>query len=438
MNHAAHAKPSRRQFVKTGAAVALAAATPYTFTSRSRAQESENDRPIFGCIGMGGQGSHDAHRAKKNGADIVAICDVNRERADKMQAQSFQGAEIYEDYRKLLERKDIEAVTIGTPDHWHTSIALAALQAGKHVYCEKPLTLSIDEGKQLVAAVAKSGKKFQVGTQQRTDQWQLFGRAVATVRSGQLGKIKNITVHLPLSTLEGGPFPAAPVPSGLNWDFWLGQAPLADFCPERFSKFRWWYEYSGGIMTDWGAHHMDIAQWALGVDHTGGPLSVDGSQTKMPNIPGGYTTPKYPIVRYTYPGGVELNVVAEFEGITFEGDKGRIFVNRGRITGAPIEEQDANPKLKEQILHDVKTMFGSNVDSLGDHMRNFFEAFKHDLPTASDVVTGHRTATACHLAGISMRLGRKIQWDAEKEEIVGDSEAGAMLKRPQRAGYQFS
>lgn len=438
MTHVSYAHPSRRQFVKTGAAVALAAVTPYTFTSRARAQQSKNDRPIFGAIGLGGQGTRDAERAKQNGADMVAVCDVNRANAEKAQGRLFQQAEIYEDYRKLLDRKDIEAVTIGTPDHWHTPIALAALEAGKHVYCEKPLTLTIDEGKLLVAAVAKSGKKFQVGTQQRTDQWQLFGRAVATVQSGQLGKLKSITVHLPAkSTLEGGPFPALPVPAGLNWDFWQGQAAAADYCLERLKNFRWFYEYSGGIMTDWGAHHMDIAQWALGVDHHGGPLTIDGSQTKMPSIPGGYNTPKHPIVRYTYAHDVELNVVAEFEGVTFEGDKGRIFVNRGRITGTPIEEQDANPKLKEETLDVVKKMFGQNVDSLGDHMKNFFEAFKHDLPTASDVTTGHRTATACHLGGISMRLGRKIQWDASKEEIVGDNEANAMLKREQRAGYKF-
>ncbi len=193
----------------------------------------------------------------------MAVCDVDRFHADEARDINFKKAEIYDDYRKLLDRKDIEAVTIGTPDHWHTAIALAALDAGKHVYCEKPLTLTIDEGKQLVAAVKRTGKTFQVGTQQRGDQWQLFGRAVATVRSGQLGKIKKVTVHLPSSTIAGGPFASEPVPDGLNWDFWQGQAPPVDYVPERcHHNFRWWYDYSGGIMTDWGAHHIDIAQWA--------------------------------------------------------------------------------------------------------------------------------------------------------------------------------
>ena len=190
--------------------------------------------------------------AQGNGADIVAVCDVDRTHAEKARQENFQKAEIYEDYRKLLDRSDIEAVTIGTPDHWHTAIALAALQAGKHVYCEKPLTLTVDEGKQLVKAVKESGKTFQVGTQQRGDQYTLFARAVATVRAGQLGKIRHVTVHLPLSTSEGGPFAEKPVPPGLNWDFWLGQAPKADYCPDLplpiplvVRVFRWRHDRLG-------------------------------------------------------------------------------------------------------------------------------------------------------------------------------------------------
>ena len=216
---------------------------------RASADESKNDRPIFGVIGVADRGTIIAKRAKDNGADVVAICDVFRKNADAAKEKHFEKAVIFEDYRKLLERKDIEAVTIGTPDHWHTAIALAALDAGKHVYCEKPLTLTIDEGKQLVAAVKRTGKTFQVGTQQRGDLWTFFGRAVATVRSGQLGKIKKVTVHLPDHHLETGPFPTAPVPNGLNWDFWQGQAPAVDYVPERCHyTFRWWYEYSGGLL----------------------------------------------------------------------------------------------------------------------------------------------------------------------------------------------
>ncbi len=341
-----NSKFTRRDFVRASAAAAALASNPYWTTSRLLAQQSKNDRPLVGAIGMGGQGTHDAQRASHHG-DVVAVCDVHRQHAERAKERHFGKADIFEDYRKLLDRKDIECVTIGTPDHWHTAIALAALDSGKHVYCEKPLTLTIDEGKQLVAAVKRTGKVMQVGTQQRGDQYELFGRAVATIRGGQLGKIKKVTVQLPLSTGVGGPFQTQPVPEGLNWDFWLGQAPKADYCPERcHNTFRWWYEYSGGICTDWGAHHMDVAHWALDVENSG-PISVDGSKTELPSIAGGYNTPKYPIVDFIYPGDVHLQLIAPGdEGVLFEGERGRIFVNRGRITGKPIEEQDADKALK--------------------------------------------------------------------------------------------
>jgi myo-inositol 2-dehydrogenase / D-chiro-inositol 1-dehydrogenase len=437
---------NRREFVTAAASLAAAANLPFWLSQRARAEESKNDRPIFGCIGLGGQGTFIAKRAKTSGADVVAVCDVDRYHAEEARDINFKKAEIFEDYRKLLDRKDIEAVTIGTPDHWHTKIALAALDAGKHVYCEKPLTLTIDEGKLLVAAVKRSGKTFQVGTQQRSDKWELFGRAVATVRSGQLGKIKNVIVHLPISQ-AGGPFPAQPIPDGLNWDFWQGQAPLHDYCPERcHHKFRWWYDYAGGIMTDWGAHHTDIVQWALGTEDTG-PVSIDGSQTELPNIPGGYTTPKSPIVHYQYASGITMTIRSEYEGVTFEGEKGRIFVNRGRITGKPIEEQDADPALKEKIMGSIQGLFKGNVAQFNDpktdlpdgfrHMHNFFEGFKHNLPVISDVESQHRTVSICHLGNISIRLQRKIEWEPDRQQIVGDGEANAMLRREQRAPYQI-
>ena len=182
---------------------------------------------------------------------------------------------------------------------------------------------------------------------------------------------------------------------------------------------------------------MDIAHWGLNVEDSG-PLSVDGSQTKLPHIENGYNTPKYPIITYTYPGDVTLNVVAENEGVTFEGEKGRIFVNRGRIVGKAIEEQDADAKLKEQITEDVKKLFKGNTTKMGDHMGNFFEGFKHNLPVISDVESQHRTVSACHIGNISIRLGRSLKWDSRKEEFIGDSQANSMLRRDQREPYRFS
>src|SRR5262245_48764208 len=227
-----HETISRRQFGRK--AFGLAAGSfagqflaPRWFTSRVSADEAKNNRPLIGCIGVGGQGTYIGKRAMGYG-DIVAVCDVQRQHAERAVTDFGGKAEIYEDYRKLLERKDIEAVTIGTPDHWHTAPVLAALKAGKHVYCEKPLTLTIDEGKLLVKAVKASGKVMQVGTMQRTDMPQ-FARAVATARSGQLGKIRKIDVILPGPAPTGGPFATRPVPEGLNWDFWQGQTPAVEF-----------------------------------------------------------------------------------------------------------------------------------------------------------------------------------------------------------------
>ena len=435
-----NARITRRRFVQTSAGLAALAANPYWMAGRSRAEDSPNERPLVGAIGLGGQGTGIARRAANHG-QVVALCDVHRQHAERAKEKHFNDAEIHEDYRKLLERKDIEAVTIGTPDHWHTEIALAALEAGKHVYCEKPLTLTIDEGKQLVAAVKKTGKVMQVGTQQRGDQFARFGRAVATVRSGRLGKLKKVTVNLPLSTEQGGPFPAQPVPEGLNWDFWLGQAPAVDYCPERCHfRFRWWYEYSGGIATDWGAHHMDVVQWALDVENSG-PMTIDGTATQLPDTPaGGFNTPKLVTVNFMYPGDVHVQMLAQppgDEGVLFEGDSGRIYVNRGRITGKPIEEQDADASIKDPIMEAVEKLYKGNTSKMGDHMGNFFEAWKFGKWPISDVESQHRSVSACHLANLSIRLGRKLTWDAAKEQFVGDSQADSMLKRAQREPYRI-
>jgi myo-inositol 2-dehydrogenase / D-chiro-inositol 1-dehydrogenase len=410
---------TRRDFIKTSAAAGVAA--PYWITSRrASAAESKNDRPLLGAIGVGGRGTEISKQAKRFG-DFVAVCDVDRKHAERGNKELGRKAEIFGDYRKLLERKDIEAVTIGVPDHWHTAVALAAVRAGKDVYCEKPLTLTIDEGKLLVKAVVDSGRVFQVGTQQRSDE--RFRTACELVRNGRVGKLKKVTVTLPKSP-TGGPFATQPVPSELNWDFWQGQAPKHDYCPERcHNTFRWWYEYSGGIMTDWGAHHMDIAHWGMGAEHTG-PLVIE-SQVKLPNIPNGYNTARKFVVNMTYAHDVHVQVVIGDTGVLFEGDKGRIFVDRGRITGKPVEQLKENP-----LPADAVRLYKSD-----DHMGNFFHCVKNRIKPISDVASQHRSVSACHLANISMRLGRKLQWNPQKEEFVGDSVANGMLSRPQRAPY---
>lgn len=422
---------SRRSFVKGVAGLgAVSVLTPGWPSSSARLfgqqPTSKNDRPVYGAIGTGGQGTEIAKNASRFG-DCVAVCDVDRGRAEACcDAEEFGGKpEIFEDYRKLLDRPDIEAVTIGVPDHWHVACAMAALDAGKDVYCEKPLTLTIAEGQALIKKVKETGRVFQVGTQQRSDE--RFRTACELVRNGRIGKLQKVTVTLPDSTLAGDkPFETKPVPAGLNWDMWLGQAPLVEYTPERcLYTFRWWYEYSGGVMTDWGAHHMDIAQWGMGCDHSG-PLTIEGKGT-IPNIPNCYNTPKNFTVDMTYPDDVELHINIGDNGVLFEGDKGRVYVNRGRIAGKPYEDLKDNP-----LPADAIRLYASD-----DHMGNFFHCMKTREQPISDVVSQHRSVSACHLANISLRLGRKLTWDPAKEAFVGDDEANAMRTREQRSPYTF-
>lgn len=429
---------TRRGFLKTtGSAMAAGLMLPEFLgdLSYGLAQETKSsaDRLRLGSIGVGGQGTGIMNRGMDY-ADLIAVCDVDRDHAERAKGESK--ADIYEDYRELLDRQDIDIVTIGTPDHWHTKIAIDAMQAGKDVYCEKPLTLTIAEGQQLVKVVEETGKILQVGTQQRSQGNMVFLRAVATARSGQLGKLTKITVSLPLSTEVGGPFPTVEVPKTLNWDRWLGQAPAVGYCPERSHfKFRWWYESSGGIVTDWGAHHMDIAQWALNADRAG-PLTIDGSETEMPTIEGGYNTPKNPIIKYVYPNDVLVEITTGDEFVLIEGEAGRIRVNRQRVTGKPIEDQDADKSLQDKINSLMAELYPNGKP--GSHMGNFIESVKTRNQPISDVVSQHRSVSACHLGNISCRLGRKLTWDAEKETFVGDEEADSMLQRAQREPYTIS
>lgn len=437
---------TRRDFLKTSAgAVAAGGLLPAWLGDLTYgAQDDAKQLPklTVGAIGLGGRGTGIADNAARLG-NIVAVCDVDKAHGKKAseQFEKKYGAktEIFDDYLKLLDRKDINVVTIGTPDHWHTKICIDAMRAGKDVYCEKPLTLTIKEGQQLIQVAKETGKILQVGTQQRSEMgpdgnWY-FLRAVATVRSGRLGKLQKVTVTLPLSTQVGGPFPMKPVPEQLNWDYWLGQAPKVDYCPERCHfTFRWWYQYSGGIATDWGAHHLDITQWALDMG-TSGPQTIDSTATVMPKIEGGYNTPKELRSKLTYSGDVLVEVTTGDEGILFEGDQGRIYVNRGRITGAPIEEQDNDKSLQDSIHGLMSTLYRGKKP--GSHMRNFFECVASREQPVSDVESQHRSVSVCHLVNISARLGRKLTWDPKQEQFVGDDAANDMLTRQQRSPYEI-
>ncbi|MGD9722346.1 MAG: Gfo/Idh/MocA family oxidoreductase [Pirellulales bacterium] len=423
--------PNRRQFLHTSAAAAAGLSVPYWFTAQralAADSQSKNDRPLVGCIGTGDRWKGLIRDIRKHG-DVVAVCDVDRKHVEEGKELSGGKAEMYEDYRKLLDRDDVQIVSIVTPDHWHTKIAIDAMKAGKDIYCEKPLTLTIDEGKLICQVQKETGRVFQVGTQQRTEMGQRFLKAIAMIRDGRIGKVKRATCAIGAAPSEG-PFPVMPVPPQLNWEMWLGQAPLVDYTEKRCHyEFRWWYEYSGGKMTDWGAHHVDIAQWGIGAENSG-PVSVAGTAIH-PNIPNGYNTATEFHVVCTYADGTELVIRHDTEnGVTFEGEQGTIFVSRGDLQGKPVDA------LKDKPLPEgaIEALYGGKPTS---HMANFFDCTRSRKLPISDVFTHHRSITTCHLANIAIRLGRKIQWDPKTEQVVGDSEAQSWQSRPQRKGYEI-
>ncbi len=434
---------TRRDFLQLTTLAAASSIMPMWSAARTVAEDakSPNERPKIGCIGNGGMGSGDASAIHRFG-DIVALCDVDSNRSGTLNEKLLGGkAEFFADYRKLLERNDIDIVTISTPDHWHTRIALAALRAGKDVHCQKPLTLTINEGKLLCKVVKETGRVMQVGTQQRSDD--RFLKSVAMAREGRIGEITKVHVAIG-GAPKGGPFKKQEPPSHLNWDMWLGQAPLVEYIPERcHNNFRWWYEYSGGKMTDWGAHHVDIAQWGIGMEGSG-PTSIEVIEAVhpvefekgWPKADDRYNSAVSFNVKATFANGVEVFIRDDCKelgfdnGVMFEGETGRYFVNRGKLTGAPVEELEKNP-LSEDVYKALRK--GKDKNS---HMGNFIACVKDRGQTLSDVFSHHRNLTTCHLANIAMRLGRTLNWNPETEQIVGDDEANAWQGREQRQGYE--
>jgi predicted dehydrogenase len=422
----------------TSAAALGCTAIPYTHTAGAEERtkpRSPNDRLRIGAIGMRYQGSVIAEKALAFG-DLVAICDVDRQIAEKANEQFGGKADLYEHYHDLLKRDDIDAVTIGTPDHWHTKMVIDACRAGKDIYVEKPLTLTIDEGKRLTRVVRETGRVVQVGSWQRSDH--RFRLAVELVRAGRIGRLQKVIVVLGKNQ-TGGPFATVPVPPHLNWDLWQGQTPDVPYIPERCHyTFRWWQEYSGGQMTDWGAHHMDIAHWAIGLD---GPVEIEGN-ARYPQVANGYNVPLDFQAKMKFANGVELEVLDNGRnGVMFEGDAGRIFVNRGSIEGKPVEDLERRPFPREDFkLYAFDNLSRpprmGKLDAIINHMGNFYDCVTSRKQPLSDVASQHRSVSLCHLANIAMRVGRKLHWTPEKESFGNDGEAAALLAREQRKGYE--
>lgn len=429
-------RPSRRAFVlgcgaTTGGLVGLGF---HQSTSARPLLNNVNEQLGVGAIGLRYQGSVIANKAAMYGR-ITALCDVDKNVRDPVKAAFGSTPKDYEDYRQLLADKNVDVVTIGTPDHWHTKMVMDACRAGKDVYCEKPLTLTIDEGKALQKVVAETGRIVQVGSWQRSDH--RFRQAIEMVRQGRIGKLQQVDVVLGKNVV-GGPFQRRPIPPNFNWDLWQGQTPDVPYIAERAHyTFRWWYEYSGGQMTDWGAHHLDIAQWAI----NSLPVEIHGT-ARFPNLQDSFNVALDFNATYQFANGVTMTVTdTGRNGILFTGDQGRVFVNRGTLSGKPVEDLVSSPLRREDwnayaFDNLDRPERAGKLDAIINHMGNFFDCIQSRHAPVSDIESQHRSVSTCHLGNISMHLRRKLKWDPEAERFRDDPEADQFLSREQRPGFE--
>jgi len=418
---------TRRHFLKSSLTAAGAMmAGPQILraeTLGNTTKAAANSRIGMGFIGMGliSDGHVRSFPGIKN-VQPIAVCDVKEWQLQNavgvLKKNGYEGILATANFEEVLAHPDVDAVCVTTPDHWHAAIALAAMKAGKDVYVEKPMTLTIEEGKALVAAEKKYGRILQVGSQQRSSVY--FRIAANLVRNGMIGEVKEIHCRL-------GEFPQpptkeniVPVPAGFNYDRWLGPTPFFEYSENRVKGnygggWRCYWEYGSRKFGDWGAHHFDIVQWALDRDDTG-PVEF---------IPKGHDGATHH--HYRYADGITVWRDTPGSGmIRFVGTKGTVMASRNKIETSPAEL--------------VRHKFGPNdiqVYESKDHRQNFLESIETRKPTICPATVGHRSGTICQLAGIAERLGRAIKWDPAAEKIVGDTEAAAMQDRPRRKGYEM-
>jgi predicted dehydrogenase len=420
--------PTRRHFARS--AIALSA------LSAARVQGA-NDRLRFGLIGSGGRGSQDWETfLKQPEVSPVAVCDVYQPFRERGVAMTEGRAKAFKDFRELLDRKDIDAVIVAVPDHWHALITIAACQAGKDVYCEKPLSLTVVEGRKMVEAARQYNRVVQAGSQQRSGAH--YAEAVKLIQAGGIGQVhriragmqRNIYPGLKPTALQSG------LTDQLDWDMWLGPAPARPFDPFRcIYNFRWFWDYSGGQMTNWGAHHLDIARWIVGAK---APVAVSGAGGRYALKDGG-ETPDVQEVSYQFPGVVVTwtsSEISQGEPFTLDifGTKGMLSLTRGGFEVKPEMASKDGKKLKEPLMEPLRA---DGTDLNGAHARNFLDCVKSRRKPNADVEEGHLSAVMCHLGNISTRLGRTLRWDAEKERIAGDPEANQWLERQYRGNWRL-
>jgi len=450
------AEHSRRGFLRTslqGMATGLAFPTIVPASVMGLGgRVAPSNRVTLAVIGTGNQGFNDIGSfLSDERVQIVAVCDVNRESAgywdDKVGGRdpakrkveqhyathkpsgTYRGCDACVDFRELLGRGDIDAVEVSTPDHWHAIPVIEACKARKDIYCQKPLALTIPEGRAMSYAVAKHHVVFQTASQQRSDYH--FRRACELVRNGRIGDLKTVRVGLPggrpdlAKTADRKRF--EPVPQGFEYNTWLGPAPDAPYAPARCHvNFRWIFDYSGGQVTDWGGHHPDCAQWGMGTEQTG-PIEIRNVKGDFPPDPLWNTATDFHF-QAVYENGVTMIISNKNRmGVTFEGTKGTIYANRGQHTADPKSILDS--RIGPGEIHLYKS---------DDHFRNFIDCVISRGPTAAPVEVAHRSITICHLGNIAMRLGRKsLRWDPRSEQILGDDEASKMLGQPYRDPWKL-
>uniref|UniRef100_Q01Y50 Oxidoreductase domain protein n=1 Tax=Solibacter usitatus (strain Ellin6076) TaxID=234267 RepID=Q01Y50_SOLUE len=396
-----------------------------------------NERVRMGLVGSGGRGREDwGTFLKQPDCEPVAVCDVYAPFLAKGIEMTEGRAKPVQDFRRLLEQKDIDAVIVATPDHWHALMTVAACEAGKDVYCEKPLSLTVTDGRKMLNAARKNSRVVQTGSQQRSGSH--YAAAVKLIQDGGIGEVhrihcgfqRNIFPGLKPTEMANGNT------GGFDYEMWLGPAPKRPFDPFRcIYNFRWFWDYSGGQMTNWGAHHLDIARWIVGAEAASTVAGFGGRYA----LTDGGETPDVQQVTYQFPKVVVTWTVSEIaegaKGVTLDvyGTKGSMTLLRSGFQVTP--EKVGSGKEKTPAM-EALSMKGNDLNAA--HARNFLDCVKSRQHPNADVEEGHRSATMCHLGNISTRLGRSLKWDPAKEQVVGDAEANAMLSRPYRAPWKLA
>jgi len=428
-------KVNRRQFLKKAAGISAGAVSfPYLVRPSALGKASSvapSERITIGFIGVGGHGRsvNLKNFLGNSDAQAVAVCDVdanNRNIARDMVNKKYgnKDCSTYNDFREIIERNDIDAVMISTPDHWHVPISIAAAKAGKDVECEKP-TLTVEEGRVLCETMKRYNRVFQWSTEDRSVD--VYHRMCELVRNGRIGKVHTIRVELPSGPNTPGDPTPMPVPKGFDYEMWLGPAPWSPYTKDRIHwNFRWVFDYSGGMLTDWGAHLLDGAQWGNDSEHTG-PVEVEGKGVFLRD--GLYDTAKEYRIEYKYADGVRLLVTSGTPSLRFEGSEGWI----GNVGWRA--KLEAEPK---SILDSV---IGPNDIHLytcrAGEQRNFLDCVKSRKDCYFPPEIGHRCFTIAHIGNISMLLGRKLKWDPDKERFINDEQANRMLSRSMRSPWHL-